>query len=365
MNGTGNRESAKIVCRNVWKIFGPHPERLRANLDASANRDEVQERTGHVIAVRDVTFQVNEGRDLRRHGAFRFRQVDSGALHLAADRADERRGADRRPRRRRNDRGGVDGDETPPDEHGVPAFRPLLAPNGSGQCHLRTGGAGSRPGTAHGQGDGGARPGGPFRVGEQLPPRSSRGGCSSAWGWRGRWRWIPRSLVFDEPFSALDPLIRREMQDELLGLQAAMKKTMVFITHDFLEAIKMGDHIAVMKDGEDSADRHAGGDRGRSGRRLCSRVHRRRPAAQGVERGQGDAVPGVAGRRGSDSVRGRRVSAGTKLDRLMDRIADTDAALPVVDSEDRIVGEIDRGIVMRALSEREEAESAVGRAAAR
>ena len=63
----------------------------------------------------------------------------------------------------------------------------------------------------------------------------------------------PETLVFDEPFSALDLdlLIRREMQDELLGLPSAMRKTMVFITHDFLEAIKTGDHIAVMKDGED------------------------------------------------------------------------------------------------------------------
>ena len=60
----------------------------------------------------------------------------------------------------------------------------------------------------------------------------------------------PEILIFDEPFSALDPLIRREMQDELLKIQEKLKKTMVFITHDFLEAIKMADHIAIMKDGE-------------------------------------------------------------------------------------------------------------------
>ena len=60
----------------------------------------------------------------------------------------------------------------------------------------------------------------------------------------------PEILIFDEPFSALDPLIRREMQDELLKIQEKLQKTMVFITHDFLEAIKMGDHIAIMKDGE-------------------------------------------------------------------------------------------------------------------
>jgi glycine betaine/proline transport system ATP-binding protein len=56
--------------------------------------------------------------------------------------------------------------------------------------------------------------------------------------------------MFDEPFSALDPLIRREMQNELINLQKMMQKTIIFITHDFLEAVKLGDHIAIMKDGE-------------------------------------------------------------------------------------------------------------------
>jgi glycine betaine/proline transport system ATP-binding protein len=59
----------------------------------------------------------------------------------------------------------------------------------------------------------------------------------------------PEILFFDEPFSALDPLIRRDMQDELIRLQEAMQRTIVFITHDFAEAIKLGDRIAIMKDG--------------------------------------------------------------------------------------------------------------------
>lgn len=60
----------------------------------------------------------------------------------------------------------------------------------------------------------------------------------------------PEVLLMDEAFSALDPLIRVQMQDELLALQAKMKKTIVFITHDLNEAIKLGDRIAIMKDGE-------------------------------------------------------------------------------------------------------------------
>ena len=60
----------------------------------------------------------------------------------------------------------------------------------------------------------------------------------------------PEVLLMDEAFSALDPLIRVQMQDELLALQSKMKKTIVFITHDLNEAIKLGDRIAIMKDGE-------------------------------------------------------------------------------------------------------------------
>lgn len=84
---------------------------------------------------------------------------------------------------------------------------------------------------------------------EDYFPRQLSGGQQQRVG-------IARSLVtepdlwfLDEPFSALDPLIRREMQDEFLRLQALLHKTIVFITHDFDEAIRLADRIAVMKDG--------------------------------------------------------------------------------------------------------------------
>ncbi|GLO68192.1 MULTISPECIES: glycine betaine/L-proline ABC transporter ATP-binding protein [Oceanobacillus] len=59
----------------------------------------------------------------------------------------------------------------------------------------------------------------------------------------------PKVLLMDEAFSALDPLIRKEMQDELIDLQSSMKKTIIFITHDLDEALRLGDRIALMKDG--------------------------------------------------------------------------------------------------------------------
>lgn len=60
----------------------------------------------------------------------------------------------------------------------------------------------------------------------------------------------PEILLMDEAFSALDPLIRREMQDELLDMQEKVNKTIIFITHDLNEALRIGNHIALMKDGE-------------------------------------------------------------------------------------------------------------------
>ncbi len=59
----------------------------------------------------------------------------------------------------------------------------------------------------------------------------------------------PEILLMDEAFSALDPLIRKEMQEEMLQLQSKMHKTIIFITHDLDEALRLGDRIAIMKDG--------------------------------------------------------------------------------------------------------------------
>jgi len=60
----------------------------------------------------------------------------------------------------------------------------------------------------------------------------------------------PKVMLYDEPFSALDPLIRRDMQDEVIRLQVETEKTMVFITHDLAEALRLGDRIAIMRNGQ-------------------------------------------------------------------------------------------------------------------
>lgn len=85
---------------------------------------------------------------------------------------------------------------------------------------------------------------------EKYYPRQLSGGMKQRVGIARALANDPEILLMDEPFSALDPLIRREMQTELLNIEDYMDKTIVFITHDMNEAFKIGDRVALLKDGE-------------------------------------------------------------------------------------------------------------------
>ena len=84
---------------------------------------------------------------------------------------------------------------------------------------------------------------------EKAYPRELSGGMQQRVGLARALAMDPDILLMDEPFSGLDPLIRRHMQDELVRLQQELNKTIVFITHDLAEALKLGDRIAIMRDG--------------------------------------------------------------------------------------------------------------------
>ena len=78
---------------------------------------------------------------------------------------------------------------------------------------------------------------------------SFRAVSNSAWGWRERWPPSPNILLMDEPFGALDAIIRGRAQDDLLAIQRRFKTTIVLVTHDMEEAFRLGNRIAVLSHG--------------------------------------------------------------------------------------------------------------------
>ena len=109
---------------------------------------------------------------------------------------------------------------------------------------------------------------------ENYFPRELSGGQQQRVGIARSLAVEPDIWFLDEPFSALDPLIRKEMQDEFLRLQDKLQKTIMFITHDFDEALKLADRIAIMKDGIiEQLDTPA--NCFKSSYRICQKIYRR------------------------------------------------------------------------------------------
>ena len=160
----------------------------------------------------------------------------------------------------------------------------------------------------------------------------------------------PEILIFDEPFSALDPLIRREMQDELLKLQEKLQKTMVFITHDFLEAIKMGDHIAIMKDGEVSQvgtpEEIVANPKDQYVKDFCEDVPKYKVLSAGKVMRK-ECCDDTKKLYGDKSY---CIPDNSKIETLIDKLVDSDTSFPVVCSDTGdLLGEIDRSIVMKSM----------------
>ena len=124
---------------------------------------------------------------------------------------------------------------------------------------------------------------------EQRRPGQLSGGQQQRVGLARALAVDPEVLLFDEPFSALDPLIRRDMQEEVVRLHREEGRTMVFITHDLSEALKLGDRIALMRDGRVVQLGTPEEIVGSPGRRLRPRVRPGRPARAGHDGPHGHA----------------------------------------------------------------------------
>jgi len=239
---------SKLICRSVWKLFGGNAEAfLRANPDAATAPEKIA-RAGLIGAVRAVDLEVREGEifvimGLSGSGKSTLvrcmsRLIEPSAGEILFDGQDLLKASVKDMIDIRRHRMGMVFQHF--------ALLPHLTVLGNVAFPLEVQGA------ARGEREARAREiielvglGGR----EGYYPRELSGGQQQRVGIARSLAVEPELWFLDEPFSALDPLIRREMQDEFLRLQQMLKKTIVFITHDFDEAIRLADRIAIMKDG--------------------------------------------------------------------------------------------------------------------
>ena len=236
-----------ISCKNVWKLFGANPEQYLKSLTGNPGFDEIRQ-AGYIAAVRDVSLDIAQGEmlvimGLSGSGKSTFvrclsRLIDITGGEVAVEgqnigEMSEKELIDLR----RNKMGMVF------QSFGLLPHRTVLD-NVAFPLEMR------------GQ-DRHARRARALEVIELVGlsgredyfPRELSGGQQQRVGIARSLAIEPDIWFLDEPFSALDPLIRREMQDEFLRLQEMLGKTIVFITHDFDEALRLADRIAIMKDG--------------------------------------------------------------------------------------------------------------------
>ncbi len=243
-----NQQDLQIEVRGLWKVFGNRPERALQPEHADKSRDEIQDQLDLVIGLRDLSFTVTRGRTFVVMGLSGsgkstlarclIRLIEATEGQILFD--------------------GEDIVEYPPEA--LRQFRrdkiAMVFQNYALLPHRRV-----IDNVAYGLEVQGMDRDSRYRVAseaidtvglrgwEYYYPSEMSGGMQQRVGLARALAVDPEVLIMDEPFSGLDPLIRREMQDELLSLQAELQKTIIFITHDLDEALKLGDRIAIMRDG--------------------------------------------------------------------------------------------------------------------
>lgn len=236
---------AVISCRNVWKVFGDRPERLPLT---SATTMEELRATNHVAAVRDVSLDIRRGEMLVIMGLSgsgkstlvrclaRLLDITAGVVEVEGRNIGALSAAGLIELRREK-MGMVF------QSFGLLPHRTALE-NVAFPLEMRGQDRTSRLNRAR---EMLALVG--LKGREGYFPRELSGGQQQRVGIARSLAVEPDIWFLDEPFSALDPLIRREMQDEFPRLKGMLAKTIVFITHDFDEALRLADRIAIMKDG--------------------------------------------------------------------------------------------------------------------
>ena len=247
MSGYG--EDAVIECKNLWKIFGKQADAaMTAVKERGLGKAEVRDQFDCVVGVQDASFRVSRGEifcimglsgsgksTLIRH-VNRLIEPTSGQLFIEGQDINALRASALR--------------EVRADKIGMVFQNMALLPhrtvleNVGFSLEVRGHRDDERREIAQHAIDAVELTGW-----EQKYPDELSGGMQQRVGLARAIAADPSILLMDEPFSALDPLIRRQLQDKFMALSAEMKKTTLFITHDLDEAIRIGDRIAIMKDG--------------------------------------------------------------------------------------------------------------------
>lgn len=243
-----HNQAATISVRNLWKVFGPKPQAIIGSEDAKLPRAELMKKTGNTAAVVDVSFDVapNEvfvvmglsgsGKSTLVRCLTRLIEPTAGSVQVMGEdilKVDKNR---LRELRRTKFSMVFQHFGLLPHRKVIDNIAYALEVNGVKKeaRHKRAQEVIELVGLSG--------------YGHSYPEQLS-GGMQQRVGLARALAVDPAVLFLDEPFSALDPLIRRDMQAEVIRLHKEVGKTMVFITHDLSEAMKLGDRIAIMRDG--------------------------------------------------------------------------------------------------------------------
>jgi glycine betaine/proline transport system ATP-binding protein len=237
-----------LQVRHLWKIFGKGADRIIGTPDADLSRADLKEKTGCVVGVKDVSFDVAPGEvfvvmGLSGSGKSTLvrlltRLIEPTAGEVVLDGLDVVKAseAELRDMRRSHTSMVFQHFGLLPHRQVIDNVAYGLEVRGVGKKERRAKAAEVVELVG-------------LKGYERSYPDQLSGGMQQRVGLARALANDPSLLLFDEPFSALDPLIRRDMQNEVIRLHHELGKTMVFITHDLQEALKLGDRILIMRDG--------------------------------------------------------------------------------------------------------------------
>ncbi len=341
----GPREGEPLIhADGIWKVFGPRAGRIIGTPDADLPRSELREKTGCVAAVRNVSFEVwpgevfvvmglsGSGKSTLVRTLIRLIEPTAGTIRIdGRDVTGASRTALREMRRRT---------VSMVFQHfGLLAHRRVVD-NVAFGLEIQGVAKDERLAKAREM----LRLVGLEDVESSFPDQLS-GGMQQRVGVARAFVANPAVMLYDEPFSALDPLIRRDMQDEVMRLQRETGKTMVFITHDLPEALRLGDRIAIMRDGEivqlGTGEELVGSPADDYVQNFVRDVPRSHVLTlRWVMR---DPAPG-------ESTDGPRLPLGTTVRDAVPVLASSEQPVAAVDADGQVLGLVDRVAVLRAIA---------------